>query len=386
MFIGVVGAPNKGKSTFFAAATLFDAKIAPFPFTTIEPNHGTAYVRAECPHVSLGRKCNPKNSACIDGVRLIPTELVDVAGLVPDAHEGRGLGLKFLDDLRAADALIQVVDASGKTDAEGKEAVGFDPAEEVRFLEKELVHWIAGIIKRGMAKARGRGIDEIATILSGLKVSPKQTEDAAARNKLPIDKIHWSDEEIFSFAKTIREISKPIAIAANKIDVDGAKQNYERMRELFPDRIVVPACAEAELALRRAAEKGLVKYVPGDKDFEVLGGDDKQKAALEKIRKIIRENGGTGVQELINRTAFDLLQLIPVYPVEDEKNYSNHFGQVLPDAYLLRRGSTACDLAAKIHTDLSHNFICGIDARTHMRIGKEHVLKPNDIVKIVSGR
>jgi ribosome-binding ATPase YchF (GTP1/OBG family) len=386
LFIGVVGKPNAGKSTFFAGATLVDAKIAPFPFTTIEPNKGKAYVRVECPCKNLGVKCRPKNSLCVDGVRLIPIETVDVAGLVPDAHLGRGLGLKFLDDLRAADALIQVVDSSGKTDLEGKDCLGCDPSEEIRFLVKEIEYWIADIIKRNMMKIKGRGADEVTTALTGLKITRSHVEVAANKASVPLEKINWNDEETLSFSKQIRAISKPIAFAANKVDSLEGRKNFEKMRKEFPGMLIVSTCAEAELALRRANEKGLVKYVPGAPDFEVLGGEPKQREALEKIRAIVKENGGTGVQQLIDRVVFELLDLIVVYPVEDEHKFSDHFGNVLPDGYLLKKGSNCHALAEKIHTDLAKKFICGIDARTHMRVGKDHVLQNGDVIKIVANR
>ncbi|MEM4201360.1 MAG: GTPase, partial [Nitrososphaerales archaeon] len=113
MLVGIVGKPNTGKSTFFNAATLMNVPMANYPFTTIQPNYGVAYLRKDCVCKRLNVKDNPVNSVCVNGVRLIPVKLVDVAGLVPGASQGRGLGNKFLDDLRQADALIHVVDASG---------------------------------------------------------------------------------------------------------------------------------------------------------------------------------------------------------------------------------------------------------------------------------
>ncbi|MFH1447768.1 MAG: GTPase [Candidatus Micrarchaeota archaeon] len=281
MFIGVVGKPNAGKSTFFSGATLIDTKIAPFPFTTIEANRGKAYLRGKCPCRELNVTCRPKNSLCVNGVRLIPIEIVDVAGLVPNAHNGKGLGLKFLDDLRGADALIQVVDVSGKTDLEGNPAEDFDPVEEVRFLVKEIEYWIAGIIKRGMGKVRGRGVEELAELLSGLKVTRSHIDASAGRIGLGVERIDWSDEEILNFSVEVRAASKPIAIAANKVDAKNGRANFEKLVKTFPDMIIVPTCAEAELALRRAGEKGLVEYVPGDTKFEIVGGSQRQQDALK---------------------------------------------------------------------------------------------------------
>ncbi|MCX6775619.1 MAG: redox-regulated ATPase YchF [Candidatus Micrarchaeota archaeon] len=387
MLIGVVGKTNTGKSTFFSAATLVDAKIAPFPFTTIEPNLGKAYVRSPCPCKELKVKCAPKNSLCEDGTRLIPIDLIDVAGLVPDAHLGKGLGLKFLDDLRAADALIQVIDVSGTTDSEGNPTDFYDPANEVISLEEEMSHWIASIIKRSWSKIKGKKMDSIAGLLSGLKMTQDDAEKAAAKSYLPTEDVNWSDDDILAFSKEVRRISKPILIAANKIDLPASEKNYQNLKERFKDRIIVPACAEAELALRKADKQGLIHYVPGDTDFKILAQNipEKQLSALSFIKeRILKRYNGTGVQELINRAAFDLLGLIVVYPVEDEGKFSDHFGNALPDAVLLKKGSTALDLAARIHTDLANNFICAINARSRMKIGKEYVLKNCDVVRVIS--
>ncbi|MEM3030229.1 MAG: redox-regulated ATPase YchF [Candidatus Micrarchaeia archaeon] len=386
--MGVVGAPNKGKSTFFAAATLVDVPIADYPFTTIEANRGVTFVRAECPHKALGLAgCNARNSRCVDGVRLIPTTLIDVAGLVPGAHLGRGMGNAFLSDVGKANALIQVVDASGRTDLEGRPCERCDPGEEVRMLEGEVAAWIASILRRAWPKIRGKGAAELEGTLSGLGIARSDIEKAAEACHLSVMGINWSEADILAFAAALRQASKPVIIAANKIDLDGAADNLAGLRRAFPDKKIFPCFAEGELALRRAAEKGLVKYVPGDPDFRITGSaSERQVAALESIRSVMRRHGGTGVQPLINEAAFSLLNLIVVYPVEDEHKLADHFGSILPDALLLPRGSTVLDLAGKIHSDLAAHFIHAIDCRTQMRVGREHVLRDGDVIKIVSGK
>jgi len=382
--MGVVGAPNKGKSTFFAAATLVDVEIADYPFTTM----GVTYVRAKCPHKELGLpSCNARNSRCIEGVRLIPTTLIDVAGLVPGAHLGRGMGNAFLSDIGKANALIQVVDASGRTDLEGRPCAACDPCEEVRMLEDEVAQWIAGIIRRAWGKIKGRGIEELEGTLSGLQATREHIEEAARRSRLSLTSINWSDGDVLSFASALRELSKPSIIAANKIDVEGAAENLERLRNEFPGKKIFPCFAEGELALRRAANKGLVEYIPGDTGFRITGSaSERQASALERIREVMMRYGGTGVQSLINEAAFSLLNLIVAYPVEDEHKYADHFGNVLPDAVLLPRGSTAIDLAQKIHSDLAAHFIHAVDCRTRMRVGKDHLLQDGDVIKIVAGK
>jgi hypothetical protein len=386
MLVGITGAPSKGKSTFFSAATMVNVPISPRPFTTIEPNKGATYVRVDCPCKGLGTKCNPKNSKCENGKRLIPMSMVDLAGLVPGAHEGKGLGNQFLDDVRTADVLIQIVDTSGKTDAEGNPTNGFDPAEEIIFLENEIVFWISNIIKRAWPKIKGKDIDAVAGTLTGLKIKKSEIEKVAEKLSLAIEKINWTDDEILLFAKTIREHAMPIVVAANKIDIPGAMENCSKLKERFPDKIILPVYADGELALRKASEKGLVKYTPGDPDFEILNATPQQKEALEKIKAVVKMNKGTGVQQVIDEAVFNQLGLIVIYPVSDEHKYTDHFGAVLPDAVLIRKGTTAVEFAGGIHADLAKNFIFAIDARKKLRVGKDHELNNGDIIKIVSGK
>ena len=385
MLIGITGAPSKGKSTFFSAATMVNVEISPRPFTTIEPNKGATYISVDCPCKPAGMKCNPKNSKCENGKRLIPVSIVDLAGLVPGAHEGKGLGNKFLDDVRTADVLIQIVDASGKTDEEGNPIENFDPAKEVIFLETEISYWISNILKRAWSKIKGRDIDAVASTLTGLKIKENGIVKVAEKLGLPTEKLNWTEDEILDFSKSIREHAMPIVIAANKIDVAGAAENYKKLKERFPEKTIIPVYSEGELVLRRANEKGIVKYTPGDYDFEILNASPQQKEALMRVKEVIKKNNGTGVQQVIDEAVFRRLGLIVVYPVSDEHKYTDHFGAVLPDAVLVRNGTTAIEFAEGIHADLAKNFIFAIDAKKKLRVAKDYVLKNGDIIKIVSG-
>lgn len=379
--IGVVGKPNAGKSTFFSALTMADAKIAPFPFTTIEPNRGVAYVRKQCPHTILGKPCEPRDSSCLGGVRFVPIQIIDVAGLVPDAHLGKGLGLQFLDDIRQADALMQVVDASGKTDLEGNACEGCDPAKEVEFLEKEIAHWICGIIERNWAKVKGKTLAALGDVFSSMKVRPAQAEAAAKALGLP-GILDWDEAQRLAFATQIAEL-KPILVAANKAD-SARPEVLRALAEKFPGRVV--SCSAAyELALRKAAKAGVIDYVPGSPDFGVKGASAEQAEALEKVRGYLRANGRTGVQEALEKVVNGTLDLIAAYPVEDEHKWSDRKGAVLPNVFLLRKGSTPMDLAAHVHTDLAKNFISAVDAKRRLRVGKDYILNDGDVIKIVSG-
>jgi hypothetical protein len=389
--VGLVGKPNVGKSTFFSAATLAPAQIADYPFTTIEANRGVAYVRIRCPHLDLGKPCKPNHGACEGGVRLVPVEMLDVAGLVPKAHEGRGLGNKFLDDLRQASALIHVVDASGRTDFEGNPAKeGHDPVEDVRFLEEELAYWIAGILARDWEKSMRRaGLQgtPVETIvqerLAGLGLTEPQI--ALALKDAGIPPVAASLDELVPLARAIRKRGKPMLLAANKADL-AALETLERLKAL-PGYLVVATAAEFELALRRAAKAGLLDYVPGASTFTVRDPaklTDAQRKALDKVRAFLEKFGSTGVQPCVEQTVFRLLDRIIVFPVEDETHWTDKKGNVLPDALLVPRGSTAKDLAFRVHTDLGKHFIRAIDGRTKMVVGQDHALKDGDVVKIVA--
>ena len=382
--IGIAGKPNAGKSTFFKAATLADAEIANYPFTTIEPNVGIAHVRVKCVCEELGVKCGE----CVDGWRFIPVKLIDVAGLVPGAHEGRGLGNEFLDNLRQSEAIIHVIDASGSTDEEGNEiGVGeYDPCEDVEFLQKELDMWIYGILKRNWDRMIRRITMEkkdpvrfIAEQLAGLGFKEWQVREAmrAVGNDVP----SYSDDDLLNFARELRIRRMKTVVAANKAD-KAPEENLNRLKEKFG---AIPTSAMYELTLRMAAKNGYIRYLPGDSDFEIVRElNEKQKKALEMIRDFLKKFGSTGVQDAINRVVFDLLDYIVVYPVEDENKYTDTKGNVLPDAMLVKKGTTARELAYMIHTDIGENFIYAIDARKKMRISEDYELKNNDVIKIVS--
>ena len=374
------------------------AEIANYPFTTIKPNRGVGYVRTPCVHEEFKVKDNPKNSLCLNGTRMVPVELIDIAGIVPGAWEGRGLGNQFLDEIRRADALVHVVDASGGTDCEGKNCKPgeHDPLEDVKFLEREITMWMVTILKKDWAKiARTAEQDKkgiahhLEERLTGLSIRRQCVNEAIRKAGLNIEKpATWTDEDFYRFVDNLRRISKPMLIVANKIDLPTAEANVKRLKEL--DYMVIPCSAEAELALRRAAEKQLIDYKPGDGDFKITQPEKLsagQIKALEAIReKVLQKNGSTGVQNAMNTAYFKLLNMITVYPVEDLEHLADHNGRVLPDTYLVPQGTTARQFAYIIHTDLGESFIYAIDARDKRRIGEEAVLKDRDVISIVSAK
>ena len=398
---GLVGPPNAGKSTLFSALTLLDVKIAPYPFTTIEPNVGIGYVRIPCVCKEMNVKDNPRNSLCIRGNRFIPVRVIDIAGLVPGAWKGRGLGNRFLDHVRRADILVLVVDASGTTDSEGRKVKpgSHDPCDDVQFLEREIDMWIYQIIKddwehivKLVNVARKDLKQVIFEKLSGLGITMEHVVDALNETSLESKRVDtWKDADIFKFINTLRKKSKPMIIAANKVDLPTAEDYVEALEETFGKRYrVIPVSAEAELALRKAAKAGLIRYLPGDRDFDIVRPEklsQRQRRALEYIREnVINKWGSTGVQRLINIAFLEALGMVAVFPVEDENRLIDHSGNVLPDVFLMPKGSTVLDLAYKIHSELGEKFMFAIDVRTRKRLGADYKLKHRDIIKIVVGR
>ena len=387
LLIALAGKPNCGKSTFFKSLTLANVEIANYPFTTIDANKGVAYVRSKCPCKELG--VSDTCTQCVDGVRFTPVELLDVAGLVPDAHLGRGLGNQFLDNLREADAIIQVVDASGSTDAEGNPVdVGTrNPKEDVEFLRYEFAMWMAGIIQKHLPRlvhqAQNREpvlIDLLGGALAGLRISPVEIREAV--DECGINLAKATEEEIAELAAVLLRVSKPMIIAANKAD-QASDENLAALKEMG----AVPTIAAGELALKSAASAKLLSYLPGDSSFAPVEGaklSAPQVKALTMIAENMKKLGNTGVQETLNRVVFDELGMIIVYPVEDEGKYCNAKGVVLPDALLLPKGTTPRDLAFRIHTDIGNGFLYAVDAKSKMRIKDSAELKMGDVIKIVS--
>ncbi|MFA5869373.1 MAG: redox-regulated ATPase YchF [Candidatus Bathyarchaeia archaeon] len=396
--VGLVGKANVGKSTFFAAATLKPVEIANFPFTTIKANRGVGYLRTPCVCRELNVKDQPNNSACIDGIRLVPVDLIDTPGLIRGAHEGKGLGNQFLDEVRRADALIVVCDAAGCTDEAGQSCAPgeHDPIDDIKLFEEEFDAWLYGIVVKDwerLARTSEMKREEIWKHLdekiNGLGITRGHIQNACERAKLnPFKAAQWTKAELHVFCTELRKASKPLIVAANKADKEPASQNIERIRAA--GYRVVPTCAEAELALRRAAEAGLIKYTPGDKDFTILLPEKlnpSQIKALESIReKVLKKWGGTGLQDAINEAFYSLLDMIVVFPVEDAEKLTDGKGRVLPDCFLVPKGTTARQFAGVIHTDLAKSFLFAVDARTKRRLGEAQVLKDKDVIQIVSAK
>ena len=392
---------SSGKSTFLNAACLTDVKVSELPFTTIDANKGVAYTKTECVCKELDVVDNPKNSTCMEGFRFIPINLLDVAGLVPDAHKGKGLGNKFLNDLGQADILIHVVDITGSLDKMGKPvSTGMnDPYEDILFLDNEINMWYKDILERedwnrfsrAFAGKKKEFIEELQKRLSGIKIKNEQIilslKNSQLDNKNPST---WTEEDLMYFSKNLRELTKPILIVANKIDKEISNENLNNLKKKY-DKIIVPCSALAENFLRKYHDDGKINYIPGSNDFEITNEEKLSAKEIEMLKKIktniLKEYNGTGVQEVINHAIFKVAEHICVYPVSDATHLTDNDGNVLPDVFLVKKGTLLRDFVRdKIHSDLAKHFIHGIDVRTKKRVGENYELQNNDIVKIVSAK
>ena len=395
--LGLIGKTNTGKTTFFNAATLSTEEISSYPFTTKKPIFGTSHAITLCVHPEFKVQDNPNNSKCVDGWRYIPIEIIDLPGLIKDAWKGKGLGNQFLSIAAQSDALLHVVDASGGIDSAGQitEVGTGDPISDFADIEEELIMWYHKILEGNrekvskVIKGGADTVEAVTDLYRGIGVKKSHVKDslkATGLSEKDFDDFDISDSK--KFVTQLRRVSKPTLIVANKIDVEGADKNFDRLRERYNDSIVIPASGDSELSLRRAEQKGLIKYSPGSEQFDIIKPGElnpKQTEALDFIKRgIMGEYMRTGVQFAINMAVFKLLKMNSIYPVTNDKNLSDKKGRILPDLILLKDGATVNDLAREIHTDLTKGLLYAKDLRYNLRLPVDYQLRDRDVISLVS--
>lgn len=338
----------------------------------------------------------------------MPVELLDVAGLVPGASTGRGLGNKFLNDLRAADVLIHVVDASGTVDADGKETRGYDPSQDIAWLRQEVVNWVLGnlmekwtSIKRRHVATKAAPADTLQAQFSGYGSTPALTARCLDKLHLgPLDE--WSDETVTLVVETFVDEKFPCVIAVNKIDHPDADKNIAKIAKMCDPNSIVLCSAISEIFIRKLAKQGFVKYTQGSEFVDTredlveagdpTGGDlktmdDKLKNRVENLRDLVLfRYGSTGVNKLLTRAA-ELLGLVPVFPVRNINSYSSGEREtgVFRDCVLVKRGSTVGQVYRKVMGDAPLAFAETIGG---VRVGEADLVEPgrNDILSFKVGR
>ena len=384
--IGLIGKPNAGKSTLFSAITSIDVDIANYPFTTIKPNVGISFIKDKCPENEMTAKCNPREGRCAEGIRYIPVEIIDVPGLIEGASEGKGMGNEFLDNVRDADIIINLFDVSGMTDLEGNLSENkHDPKEDVKFVYREIVNWMNGKISKDWQKFSRKEDNsperlEVKMLQKAATfgLNEKDVIFIMTKEKFPDKLIHWGNDDINRFSEAILKYAKPVFNIGNKSDL----LTEETLKEFLGNETNYLISAQYELLIEKAFNNGYISSDGNDFTFTAKSGEA-QKTVLNDI--MLKYKGGSIMRFYDVLTAIiKSLGYIVVYPVLDETGWEDKNGNVLPDAYLMKEGDTALDLAYKIHTDIGKNFIRAVNGRTKRIIGKDYKLLNNDVIKIIS--
>lgn len=386
--IGLIGKPNVGKSTLFSALTKSPADIANYPFTTLKPNVGIALLNSKCPHTEIGKQCTPREGSCSEGIRKIPVEIIDVPGLIPGASEGKGMGNEFLDNIRDSEAIIHVFDASGMTAPDGTSLTeARDPVEDIQTIENEMFAWMAERLYRDWEKygrkadASGDRIERsLEKKIASFGVNERQVSLILTKGDFPSKLSTWKPEHAREFSELIFRHIKPIIRVGNKADT-ASQENIEKIRGVDPDVFLVSG--EYELTLEKALAGGMVDSLSSG--FKITGEvNAAQKNALDMIGEFLRQPYVTRISDIISTAVRSVLGYVVVYPVADEGTWGDNKGNVLPDAYLLPEGSTALEMAFRVHSDIGEGFIRAIDCRSKRAIGKDHVVQDSEVIRIVS--
>ena len=383
-----------------------------FPFTTIDPNRAVGYLHIPCACSrvpELQDRCRPNYGSCRAGTRSVPIELLDVAGLVPGAHLGKGLGNKFLDDLRHADALIHVVDVSGTTDAEGGATRGYDPCHDIAWLREEIVRWVLGnlmqkwgSVKRRHMAVKATAVETLQGQFSGYGANSTVINRTLDRLQLKIPLPEWDDATVRRVVEAFIDEKFPTVVGANKIDHPDSDKNLAKISKVHPSDRLVPCSAISEVFLRRLVKQGYVRYEAGTEfvdtheDLLELGDkdgaerlkplDEKLKTRIENLKDLVLYRfGSTGVNQVLTR-ASEVLGLVAVYPVRNIGTFGSgepgaaggERAAVFRDCVLVKKGSTVGDVYRKVMGDAPLAYV---ETTGGVRVGEEDEVKvgKNDV-------
>ncbi|KAK7198423.1 Serine hydrolase/GTPase-like protein [Novymonas esmeraldas] len=306
--IGLIGKPSAGKSTFFNAVTnptdeSDAARVAAFPFTTIEPNIGAGLAPLYCPCATLGDGAGHAYRLAADACdatyghvralgdsrfRLHPVKVKDVAGLVQGAYQGKGKGNQFLNDLCDADVLVHVVDGAAATEADGTAcAPGHGSAlEDISWVRAEVHSWIYDNL-RAKWTSLVRQPAKLRIMFSGYRSTPTFVDRVLRRvgiaNELALAaKLRtWGPSELHLFVALYIRLRFPMVVALNKADLPSAGDVAAKLRDAYPHEVFVPMTARTEWLALQMHRRGHVVYTPGATSIELKIGEA-EVAALDK--------------------------------------------------------------------------------------------------------
>jgi obg-like ATPase 1 len=315
--MGIVGLPNVGKSSLFNLLTKTEAKAENYPFCTIEPN--TA--RVPLPDERFDWLCSlyePKNR------HPSSLEVVDIAGLVPGAHEGQGLGNAFLANISAVDGIYHVVRAfldKNVTHTEGEVSPTRDLeiiANELRLKDLETVKKRRDpLVKKANADPSKRPELEIYAKIIEVLEEGRDIKEA-----------DWNAKEIVILNELLLLTSKPSVYLVNISEKDYKRQGNKWLKSIFqwvkehsPDSKIIPFSITYEEAI-----------------FPLEGAE---RAAF------LEENRAQSQLDKIIKTGFEALNLVNFFTA----------GEKEVRAWPLQKGQTAPSAAGVIHTDFERCFI-----------------------------